>query len=110
MRPVNLTPVVSKIISGGSLAGIEQGIQSIIQTVTTELADHARRINGLLARDGTEAMTGPIVLASYVKTQLPTAAAYTAGLIYVSNEAGGAVPAFSDGTNWRRVTDRAVVS
>ena len=31
-------------------------------------------------------------------------------LIFVTNEAGGAVPAFSDGTNFRRVTDRAVVS
>jgi hypothetical protein len=31
-------------------------------------------------------------------------------MIYVSDEAGGAIPAFSDGTNWRRVTDRAVVS
>ena len=31
-------------------------------------------------------------------------------MIYVSNESGGAVIAFSDGTNWRRVTDRAVIS
>jgi len=31
-------------------------------------------------------------------------------LIYVSNEVGGAVPAFSDGSAWRRTTDRVVVS
>lgn len=31
-------------------------------------------------------------------------------LIFVSNESGGSVPAFCDGTNFRRVTDRAVVS
>lgn len=31
-------------------------------------------------------------------------------LIQVPDETGGEVPAFSDGTNWRRVTDRAVVS
>ena len=31
-------------------------------------------------------------------------------MIYVTNETGGAVPAFSDGTNWRRMQDRAVVS
>ncbi len=31
-------------------------------------------------------------------------------MIYVSNESGGAVVAFSDGTSWRRLTDRAVVS
>lgn len=31
-------------------------------------------------------------------------------IIYVSDESGGAVIAFSDGTSWRRVTDRAVIS
>lgn len=31
-------------------------------------------------------------------------------VVYVSDESGGAVPAFHDGTNWRRVTDRAIVS
>lgn len=31
-------------------------------------------------------------------------------LIYISDESGGAVTAFSDGTNWRRVTDRATIS
>jgi hypothetical protein len=31
-------------------------------------------------------------------------------MIYVSNETGGAVPAFSDGAAWRRVTDRAIIS
>lgn len=31
-------------------------------------------------------------------------------LILVTNETGGAVTAFSDGTNWRRTTDRAIVS
>lgn len=36
--------------------------------------------------------------------------ATTGWLIYVSNEVGGAVPAFSDGTNWRRVTDRAIIA
>lgn len=31
-------------------------------------------------------------------------------LAFVTDEAGGAVLAFYDGTNWRRATDRAVVS
>ena len=30
--------------------------------------------------------------------------------IMVTDETGGPVPAFNDGTNWRRSTDRAVVS
>jgi hypothetical protein len=32
------------------------------------------------------------------------------GLVYCTDEIGGAVPAYSDGTNWKRVTDGATVS
>lgn len=49
------------------------------------------------------------VLPIYTVSTLPSASP-TAQMIYVSNESGGAVPAFSDGTNWRRVTDRAIVT
>ncbi|KAF0130520.1 MAG: hypothetical protein FD152_2110 [Xanthobacteraceae bacterium] len=53
----------------------------------------------------------PFTLPSYTVATVPSASAMTAGTeIFVTNEAGGAVPAFSDGTNWRRVTDRAVIS
>lgn len=48
-------------------------------------------------------------LRVYTVATLPSAA--TAGQqIYVSDETGGAQTAFSDGTNWRRGTDRAIVS
>jgi len=48
-------------------------------------------------------------LKSYAKASLPSAS--PAGkLIFVTNDIGGSVPAFSDGTNWRRVTDRNVIS
>lgn len=53
--------------------------------------------------------TVPIQYPSHVKASLPSAA--TAGQqIFISNDAGGATMAFSDGTNWRRMSDRAVVS
>lgn len=52
----------------------------------------------------------PFRLAEYTVSTLPSATGVAGAMIYVSNESGGAVPAFSDGTNWRRVTDRAVVS
>ncbi len=52
---------------------------------------------------------GPARLKSYTLATLPSPAAAGA-MIFVSNESGGAVPAFGDGANWRRVTDRAVVS
>lgn len=49
--------------------------------------------------------------SEYTVAQLPSASDEGAGkMVYVSNESGGAVIAFSDGTDWRRVTDREVVS
>ena len=45
---------------------------------------------------------------SYTVAGLPSGLA--GDTAYVSNEVGGAVLAFHDGTNWRRVTDRAIVS
>lgn len=46
---------------------------------------------------------------SYVVASLPNVGGGT-GIIYVSDETGGATLAFSDGTNWRRVQDRAIVA
>ena len=75
------------------------------------------RLNDLIKRTGGERgeVLGP--LPDYTVTTLPnplgngngdTSNRY--GLIFVSNEAGGATIAFSDGINWRRVQDRAIVS
>ena len=60
----------------------------------------------------TESGTSTVIFQAptYTVLTLPTAATYPRGIIYVSDEAGGAVLAFSDATNWRRVTDRAIVS
>ena len=52
----------------------------------------------------------PFVVVNYTVANLPDAADYLSCIVYVSNETGGAVLAFSDGINWRRVTDRAIVS
>ncbi len=52
----------------------------------------------------------PVLLQSFTVASLPSAASWTGGIVYVSNEAGGATVAFSDGTNWRRAADRAIVS
>lgn len=54
---------------------------------------------------------GPVRCGSYTVATVPSAA--TAGVgaqVYVSNEVGGAVLAFSDGTSWRRVTDRTAIA
>ncbi|WP_062113718.1 DUF2793 domain-containing protein [Aureimonas sp. AU40] len=53
---------------------------------------------------------GPVRVASYARNALPSPAGGSGQIVYVSDEAGGAVLAFSDGSVWRRVTDRAPVS
>jgi len=51
-------------------------------------------------------------LKSYTVAQAATLtpASYTRGLIWVSDESGGAQPAYCDGTNWRRFSDGAIIS
>ena len=56
-------------------------------------------------------VNGPVRTAQYTVAGLPSAATVGAGaLVYVSNAAGGAVMAYSDGTIWRKVTDGLVVT
>lgn len=50
------------------------------------------------------------ILPTYTVATLPSAADFARGLIYVSDESGGATVAFSDGAAWRRLQDLAVVS
>lgn len=65
--------------------------------------------SGNITTKGSLTLAAQANLKSYTVGTVPSAAT-AGGLIYVSNETGGATPAFSDGTNWRRVADRAVVS
>jgi hypothetical protein len=56
-------------------------------------------------------VNGAARVGSFTVATVPSASSMGAGaIIYVSNETDGAVLAFSDGTNWRRVTDRAIIS
>jgi hypothetical protein len=65
--------------------------------------------SGRPTKQGFQLLSSIHELPSYTVDQLPSAAR-PGRLIYVSDETGGAQPAFSDGTNWRRFTDRAIVS
>lgn len=57
-----------------------------------------------------EAKDEPLQLAPYAKAKLPDPARWIYGLIFVTDDVGGAVLAFADGTHWRRVTDRAIIA
>lgn len=52
----------------------------------------------------------PLQLAAYTVAGLPDADKWGRCIVVVTNEAGGEIPAWSDGTSWRRVSDGAVVS
>lgn len=49
-------------------------------------------------------------LGSYTLATLPSASGNAADMIYCSNLAGGAEFVFSDGTNWRRFSDRTIAN
>ena len=52
----------------------------------------------------------PPILPTYTVATVPSAATYSNGVIIVSDESGGRTLATSDGTDWRRVKDGAIVS
>lgn len=54
--------------------------------------------------------TVPVILQTSTVATVPSASGNLRGMIFVSDETGGATIAFSDGTNWRRVQDLAIVS
>jgi len=94
--------IVTKPDSGspvGSLIGDSVKLSELFQSFFDDLE---QKLNESLFGDQVE-------LTSYTVLTLPTVTTKP-GLIFVSDESGGAVPAFSDGTDWRRVTDRVVVS
>ena len=86
----------------------------IVPLVHSDSAEHRRmlavRANNALMLNDQRPMDLPLKLVSYTVAGVPAAADWEGGLIYVSNEVNGATVAFSDGTNWRRVQDRAIIS
>lgn len=53
----------------------------------------------------------PLKLSSYTVAGVPSASTAGAGsMIWVSNESGGACPAVSDGTNWKKIAVGATIS
>lgn len=65
----------------------------------------------LLTAGGGLAATTYLKSGSYTVATVPSASTSGASArIYVSDETGGATPAFSDATNWRRYADRAIIA
>jgi len=79
-------------------------------------ADLVRTLeHALVILSRTKQTRGDIMyLRPIAKADLPPAADHYspqgAGCVLVTDDVDGPVPAFSDGTDWRRCTDRAVIS
>ncbi len=97
------------------------GMQLNLAGTTDAFPSIVRRGSGIHIRTAAGASSGPIwassgvfnapvIFPSYFVSALPSAGSHSGGMVYVSNEAGGAVMAFSDGLAWRRLTDRNIVS
>ena len=52
----------------------------------------------------------PMKLVNRTVSQLSSTVSSVGAIAFCTNESGGAVPVFFDGTDWRRFTDRAVIS
>lgn len=108
----------AKLSVGGSVASILFETVSDYGAITasvTDSVDYGNLTDSVVALVNSdygvvETSGGPVEFPRYAVLSVPDASAYIGHMIYVTNETGGPVMAFSDGTNWRRVTDRAVIS
>ena len=65
---------------------------------------------GVLRRAVLTRQAAPFSLDRFTVAALPPASLWTGAQVHVSDETGGAITCFSDGVNWRRISDRAIAS
>ena len=117
---VTPAPVRIEMVADGAWSTSARGAAIVFRTTPSGATVDAERMRitgagkigvGTANPTATLDVAGHVRVGQFTKTTLPAAASIGAGaIIYVSNDAGGAVLAFSDGSTWRRVTDRAAVS
>jgi len=108
----------AKVTVGGTVSSIlfetvsDYGAISTTATDSVDYGNLTESVTALVNSDYgvVESSGGPVEFPRYTVSGVPDASAYIGHMIYVSNENGGPIMAFSDGTSWRRVTDRAVIS
>lgn len=107
---VNPQPLLPRPGHQPTLQGLYGFDNDLSAHLFRELLSHALRLNSSLTLDGEDRMEAPLPLLSSTVAGVPTASLWEGSVIYISNETGGKTVAFSDGTNWRRVQDRAVIA
>ena len=91
-------------ISNNDLVSEVERLEGLIDANTTAINNNVSDISELNA----VVLGTAILMPVYTVATLP--AVGTHGLIHVSDETGGPVAAYSDGTDWRRASDGLVVA
>ncbi len=103
-----MRPVVDGAVSTGIVPARWELFTTDIAGVTAVRTTVDR--HGDLIQTGSIRAGGPVRPGSFTVATLPAAADHAGALVDVTDEAGGRTLAMSDGADWRRVHDRAVVS
>lgn len=94
--------------TGGDMGTVDEAVTASVDMGLVTVAADTLYDLGTLVTSGLIWPT-ELKLPEYTVSTLPSAG--LAGLmIYVADAAGGSIPAFSDGVNWRRVDDRNIVT
>lgn len=88
-------PVVS------DLGQVSRVITAMVRAWNQLVQAYSQRINGVLPKDGTEAMTNPLPLEILTVATLPSAALWTGAIVYAS-DTGGVY--FSNGSAWTKLS------
>lgn len=99
MTPVNERP---QIPTGDrrTIRSITLWSDTLIRQLVAIFQNYGYRLNKVLPKDGTEAMTAPLPLKEYLAADLPAASEHEGAVVYVSDGASGAKFRGSDGSSW----------
>ena len=100
MQKVPETPLIGKAPTRADITELTRFVYDLVRALLMLLYRIAYRLNRALPTDGSEAMTGPLPLASYAAASLPDAASYAGCVIYVPDGGAGSVFQGSNGTAW----------
>lgn len=86
--------------SAASERGLAAVVNALIGVATAVMSKFGYRINRLLPKDGSEAMTAALPIATYTVATRPNAASVAWSIIAVTDGGAGAEFQGSNGTTW----------
>ncbi len=103
--------LVSQVDHGNPIGQVEFGADDKMQSrpvFASQVEQNFR--DDLVSKLNTDLFGAVVLFSSYAVADVPTASENEDGVIIVTDEVGGRTLATSDGANWLRVSDGAVIS